>query len=73
MATKRAIPDKGNILTAKGLPAASYNAIHDLPHGLRRMALHAVLAATGELAKEMGPDWYEQVLSKGKKLKLSLR
>lgn len=57
----------GLVLTAKGLSSPAYHAIHDLPYGLRKFALHAVLEATADLAKRKGKSWYQH----GRKLKLT--
>ncbi|MDE2105714.1 MAG: hypothetical protein KGL39_51295 [Patescibacteria group bacterium] len=58
----------GLVLTAKQLPKPSYDAIHNLPHGIRHLALHALLAAAADLAKRSGKaDWYVH----GKRLKLT--
>ena len=57
----------GLVLTAKQLPPASYAAIHNLPHGIRHLALHAILAAAADMAKRRGDNWYRH----GHKLKLS--
>lgn len=64
---KPKVRKNGLVLTVKQLEKSSYNAIHELPHGLRRFALHAILAAAADLAKAKGPSWYQH----GKKLKLS--